>query len=574
MSVSFGRKNTKVGFFVDSDLVQKVDNANENILGIGVNVLYPPPPFQHVSNDGSDVTSALQAIITNMSGSTIVLPDGDYGISSTLDCPDNTTLILAYRARLFTTKFLDNILQCKGSVTGTTALSADLPMGSRDGIGVTDASIFSVGDLIMIRDNYRPETNQPTRGEMHYIHAVDASSNTIDIEEPTWDTYQVSQSACIDLITPKQNFRIFGGIFEGLGVGGNQYSGLLIQNVVNFRIVQAKVRKWARRGISVSGSLFGKIDHCYFEDIYDTNPNNNPTGYAIEFSCGTQWSDVVYCSAIRVSKLWDASGSGSGFSRFCNVEHNKVYGANRGGISTHAAASHININDNDIYGSRLAEMGEGHGIFVRGANMTITNNRIYSPAEYGIECQSNGSIGSYNISGNKIYNAGQVGIRVAQRDAETLTIANRIHDINIQDNEVDLCGQDGILVYAFTDTNGAMSNINVHGNTVKHQGTYGIRVAMSTGEIDDGAISDNIVQFVGDSTAGTASIALKPNAGKNISGFLVQGNRCLGSETGILSSDSTHVVGSYVNNNLIKAKVAGVSGFDASQVGTNPTTIA
>ncbi|MDT8860325.1 right-handed parallel beta-helix repeat-containing protein [Alkalihalobacillus sp. MEB130] len=548
----------------------KVDTLNQQIndttrkLDYIINVKQPP---YNVRGDAEDDTEAIQQAMYDAKGKELVIPDGEYAISSSLEIPDDIIITMGSNARLFTVGKLTNIFKCEGKVTGSYKVKRNLSVGERT-IPVSNASAFSKGDLIMVRDDYKPDDIQPQKGECHYIHSVNKNNKTIELTESLWDSYSTDFNASVDIINPIKNIRITGGIIEGAGVDAGQNSGMLFKYVTNLEISHTTVRNWARRGIMISTVVYGKVEKCTFENIYDTGDRPG-TGYSIELSNATQWFDTMHCFAKDVSKLWDVSGFSTdyGHTRFCKVAFNKIYGANRGCISTHAAGEHFSVFENDIYGSRLSEKGQGHGMMFRTPNMKIYNNRIWDSVRHGIECRSEGKAGSYEIYNNTIHFAQEHAIRVGMQESPAKNGKSYVLDqVVIDGNNIIDSGGYGIYIYTFTEAYGKLSKLSITNNMISYLGTAGIILAGEASGINHGLISGNTAINNG-SIEGKVGILIRPES--EMRGLLISNNSCHGGEYGIQTTSQELTIDCFVNGNLVEGTNVGVDGFANEQMGLN-----
>jgi hypothetical protein len=276
-----------------------------------------------------DATSHIQDILTSASGNTVIIPKGNYKITSSLNIPTNTTII-AYGARIFNTTTQQTILNLSSGVKifGLEIEGAGNSIADSNGIGIS-----IVGNDV---NNYK--TNIAIRD--CYIHNI--------------GFYGIYTSFLKDSYI--ENNRI-----ENVG-----YAGVMNLSVINVHIDKNKIK----------GIL----------------PGQNSNAYGIAFTRASVLSLTTNprskdCSAnfntIEDNTIWEAldTHAGDNIEFIGNTINNcktgiAIVGANISGLGTDYAPIGCRVSGNKING-----ISTGAGIIVSGAG-----NTLGSPYEYAIGC--------------------------------------------------------------------------------------------------------------------------------------------------------------------------------------------
>lgn len=432
-------------------------------------------------------------------------------------------------------------------------------------IPLVDTSSLKEGDMIMVRNNKQLMNNVSKAGEIHFISKV--SNNSITLTEPLWDDYKNSLDLNIDLIKPKENISITGGVIEGNGNLASQFSAMEFKYVKNVQISNTHIKNWAERGIMLSSVVYGVIEKNIFENIFDNTIYQPPTGYSVELSESTQWVDTINNFALNVNKLWDVSGEATrhGHTRFCKVINNKVYGSMRGAISTHACGEYFDIIGNTIYGSNNNVAGTGHSIYLRTPNCKIYDNLIFDSTGNGIDVRTEGRKGYFEIFNNSVINSGSHGIRVAPSNT-----VDRPNDdgillhAKIKDNYIEN-SLNGIFITGNEKQNGDTKDIIIDGNHIKNNNNSGITITSSNINFNDINIKNNIIES-------DIGILLNPAGGYFINNPFIFGNDITAKSEGIKTEIQSRTVEPFINGNYIKSSI-GISGFKDDDIINNKIII-
>lgn len=403
------------------------------------------------AGDGSvDSTTSLQSSLDNAIGKTIVIPRGNYKISSTLNVPDNTTII-AYGSKIFNTTDSINLLKV--------------------GNGVKIYGLELVG-----KGNVTANTNN--------VGIVIEGINTNYVENITIED-------C--------NIRDFGGY----GIRTNYAKGVIIK--------KALISNIGYSGVGVFSSDYVKVDNCRIKNI---SPGVNSKTYGVFFSRVEDDNLVLYpkskhCTVtnciIEDNPIWEGLDTHGAenviFSG--NIIKNCKVGISIAGSDNSLGETIFNsiyceANNNTIYG-----IGGGFGIVVTGSieNGTIyyaeacgiSNNRLINCGENGNNISGGIKIAlsrSCTVIGNKLKNSYANGIVITSDNAMFSVIGNTVLDV--QDSAYTVPG--GIAVRSNNNTGVISGNALLSiDNTLN---TYvSVRGISMTGEGNSVSIANNENNF-------------------------------------------------------------------------------
>lgn len=455
-----------------------------------------------VVGDGTDETAKLQSAIdgvATLGGGTLLIPAGMtikcsgrlYGRKGVSIKCDPTSWLDFRGATWLTPNNNMALLGYYGTAGSFITPTADMVVGSNK-IGVPDASVFKVGDMIELSMDDQGKWNDTsvvvTAGQLAIVTSVYPATNNIVISEPLYETLTLAKSARIRIIDPVEDVIVdgLGVIGNGRNPAGNAEQGLKFFFGRNVQIKNCRMK-------DVDTQSIGMVS-CYGGIIADNRIDHQPLGTIDVISYA-----IVYASSMHIeihgnhginarhgiisSHLAKMYGY-YGINRFIDIHdntHTSNYGdlssagfvRAHGGIATHTDAEYVSIHDNTIIGCR-------YGINVRTANNSVKNNKIHDGpvgvylSEYWAEIE---------VAGNEIYDCGNPFIT----DNTPYEVARGV--IDVHDNTITRCGGS-----VFTFPANYKSTLLFERNTIRQPVNTGASAAMSAHNNVDFTAADNDIQ--------------------------------------------------------------------------------
>ncbi|MCR6105019.1 hypothetical protein HXA34_01805 [Salipaludibacillus agaradhaerens] len=507
-------------------------------------------------NDDSEAFQIALDKARDNNGGIVFVPPGEYVIMSTLHMYSNTHLKMSEGAILYFTEDVTTGISAVGEVVEQVNLTQTISPRNT-AVYTSEYVPLSKGDLVFIGDERKPVSNQPMRGEFHFVK--DAGETSLTLEEATFEEYSVLHGAMLQKINPVKNIRITGGNLIGVGQEFEQHQAVYLRYTMNCVIESVSVKDWYYRGIRPSGSLNGYIRHCHFEDIH-----SDSLGYGTVIESGTINWDISNNTYVRCGKAFDVGGHSYeyGTSRFIWFRHNHVYGSFRNAISTHEGGEYIYILYNDCFSRR-----HNVGIWLRTANTFVIGNNIFNAQQDSIRTENRGMLGKMVIEDNKCHTPSRVGINVSNFVASNSYYTGVYTSVSIKRNIIENAGQRGIYVkneHGNYGPGSLLSNVMIHDNDIRvlNSGFEGIYIRGMSGHVRDGIIKGNHVR-VNDTYS---AILLRGDAPYDVSRFLVEGNYTSGGYgiRGVGNKSDNFIIG-----NFARYSITGISNFDSVDVGNN-----
>lgn len=178
-----------------------------------------------IPSDAGDISLALRraALAAEPFGAAVYLPDGDYTAFSVLEAGDLTNVRFELAAAARITVSFDGTFVRVGHPTFEVVQSMTPPAGvywgDRMTVGVTDASVYAVNDLVKaVADDKAPSTRATPGdgtdyriGQYAVVTAVDTGANTLTLDRPLDPDYAWSTNPRIGRL-PRRRVTWRGGI--------------------------------------------------------------------------------------------------------------------------------------------------------------------------------------------------------------------------------------------------------------------------------------------------------------------------------------------------------------------------
>jgi hypothetical protein len=306
------------------------------------------------------------------------------------------------------------------------------------------------------------------------------------------------------------------------------------------------------------GFRFDTCIYCNVDGITVAGTNLTGFGYGVNIGHSCGWINVVN-SHFTHCRHGVVVGGSEGTARWITIKNNKIASSSSNGINAHDSCDYVTIDGNTIVGHE--DSATADGIFVAGANSTITNNIITWATRDGIQvrCQFDDALGysSYTISGNSIRTPQRYGMYI-YNDTDSAIIKN----LKVDNNNIDSPVDHGIYIHA---KNEDIQNFTINGNVINSTtgaGNNSLILDADTGyDIRDGNICNNVffrgddlaqnVYFVSADAAGIFNVIVSGNQiyngtyciqAVNDNYLLIHGNILRGDATGDIDTDGANNV--------------------------------
>lgn len=442
------------------------------------------------------------------------------------------------------------MLNASGVETAETALSSTGNQGD-SALNVTDASLFSTGDLVYIYSTKAWESiTSSTFSEIHVVRSVDTGANTVEIESNLHYGYGTGDGATLRRLDTVKNVKVENIIGTGSGAGGD-HRAALFDVCSDFSFVGCQFDSFDTASVRISRSARFLVKDSRASKMFAAG-----LAYGVSIFNGCTWGKVESCF-FESCRHGVTIGGTSGINRYIIIEGNTAHGCDDAGFDSHPASDYV------VFNSNVSEQYNGQdGLVSQGANATISNNIIRGSTRYGILSQmsSSSTIWSVTITGNTISdsNSGSSAIYVLNQGS---AIAR---NVSVTGNIVKDLWDTGIRIS--TSSTGAIEFFSITGNDLQRPTTRGIYIAnSSTGTIFFGTITGNTVRVVN-----SENIYLNALSASDIQYVTVTGNTVFGGTYGIRGANTNRIA--VVGNVTIGASSANISVAGADSVAANNVT--
>lgn len=432
----------------------------------------------------------------------------------------------------------DECFQITGTRNAPLTISSDPAVDDKVITGISSTATLAAGDWVWIEsaDLWDNWDDFCVCGEMQQIKSVDSLTQVT-----LMGAIMCAMATTVTLrkLNLVEDFTLRSVELLGSGAGA---SGL-----------QVGIKADYVRNLLIEGCVITKFDVAAvrLNQCLGTVVHGGTIGYAnaTALSYGLQQTNGCFSTHVSAVTFVDVRhgvdhGDNGGPNRASTITANVFYGCREAAISTHTAADQVVISDNVIFCSDKAST-LASGILSRGANTTITGNRIVAPGGNGIEVRVNVTAvkAHFTIANNsveRVYNLYGIMFKV-----QTSGGAGRVVIIgNSVKNSASVAANVGIWVDA-ADAN--IDDVLVNGNVVVDFLT-GIRVhAEGVTIIQAANIVGNILDMADLATVG---IRVSAAADGNLQNVTVGNNQVLNNPaTGLLGINEENLVA--IGNRLI-----------------------
>ncbi len=430
------------------------------------------------TGDGvTDDTAAIEAAITAASsGDVILFPPGTYVVGTTIDIDKSISLVgSGMNASIIDGSGIagpGRILVIDGAITGTnTTLTGNAATGQAV-VDVTDASSFSADDWIRVRSaaGFNNET-ETKLGELQVIEGI--AVNAITCTQNLADTYNVADTATIDLVTMLESVRVEGLKFIGRGVGDTSaWLGVDIKQAQNVIVRDCWFIDCYSTALTLLDCVSFSVSGCVFENSFKVG-----LGYGVVVGDSSRDGVINGNNFVnnRHSVTMGATGT-YGVVRNIVIDGNTVrytdLAVRLNPFTWHNTCQGIVLSDNVVWGDGLATL--------LGTDLTVSGNKCYQ------DVAGNPAIlfGQYTdrvvVTGNTIYDTQNIGIQLSRDN----------HDILISDNYIYVSNDSGI--YCLNGASDGTTERILISNNVIDSSTNCIRFRVYTSDINFVLITDNV----------------------------------------------------------------------------------
>ena len=417
----------------------------------------------------------------------------------------------------------------EGSVGTATAVSADINVGDNTFTVANTAGLTTPESWHILEDDQVVTSSESlTLGQYIFIKEVNTTSKLVTLHNDILYKFLSASNAQVVPVTMKKDITFKNVIIKGANPAGtttdNNHCGVKFKKCENVTIENCTFEDVDRIGVILDACVNVKISNSTCKHATKTG-----TSYGFGVHNGCYGVNIVNCYGQDL-RHFVTIGDNEGINLFVNVTNCHVTGCRDAGIDSHTAGDFVNFSGNTIEGSTF-DSGQLDGIIFQGINCIINDNIIVGIRRHAIFYQptynfaaASGGTGSTVISGNQIINHGDASSNEAGVNVMNSSNAlGTIDGVVIANNVIEGTSDTGISVYA---TGGAINNIAITGNTIKHHKVQGILVRSGTdsGEtIKRVNVTGNIVNC-SSSASGAEGIYIFGNSTCGISNGTVTSN--------------------------------------------------
>ena len=417
----------------------------------------------------------------------------------------------------------------EGSVGTATAVAADINVGDNTFTVASTTGLTTKDSWHILEDDQVVTSGESlTLGQYIFIKEVNTSSKLVTLHNDVLYKFLSGSNAQVVPVTMKKDITFINVIIKGANPAGittdNNHCGVKFKKCENVTIENCTFENVDRIGVILDACVNVKISNSTCKHATKTG-----TSYGFGVHNGCYGVNIVnsYGQDLR---HFVTLGDNEGINLFVNVTNCHVTGCRDAGIDAHTAGDFVNFSGNTLEGSSF-DSGQLDGIIFQGINCIINDNIIVGMRRHAIFYQptynfaaASGGTGSAVISSNQIINHGdassnEAGINVFNNSNALGTIDGVV----IANNVIEGTSDTGISVYA---SGGAINNIAITGNTIKHHKVQGIivRAGTDSGEtIKMVNVTGNIINC-SSSASGAEGIYIYGNSTCGISNGTVSNN--------------------------------------------------
>ena len=417
----------------------------------------------------------------------------------------------------------------EGSVGTATAVSADINVGDNTFTVANTAGLTTPESWHILEDDQVVTSSESlTLGQYIFIKEVNTTSKLVTLHNDILYKFLSASNAQVVPVTMKKDITFKNVIIKGANPAGtttdNNHCGVKFKKCENVTIENCTFEDVDRIGVILDACVNVKISNSTCKHATKTG-----TSYGFGVHNGCYGVNIVNCYGQDL-RHFVTIGDNEGINLFVNVTNCHVTGCRDAGIDSHTAGDFVNFSGNTLEGSTF-DSGQLVGIIFQGISCIINDNIIVGMRRHAIFYQpiynfaaASGGTGSAVISGNQIINHGDASSNEAGVNVMNSSNAlGTIDGVVIANNVIEGTSDTGISVYA---TGGAINNIAITGNTIKHHKVQGILVRSGTdsGEtIKRVNVTGNIVNC-SSSASGAEGIYIFGNSTCGISNGTVTSN--------------------------------------------------
>lgn len=417
----------------------------------------------------------------------------------------------------------------EGSVGTATAVSADINVGDNTFTVANTAGLTTPESWHILEDDQVVTSSEGlTLGQYIFIKEVNTSSKLVTLHNDVLYKFLSASNAQVVPVTMKKDITFKNVIIKGANPAGtttdNNHCGVKFKKCENVTIENCTFEDIDRIGVILDACVNVKISNSTCKHATRTG-----TSYGFGVHNGCYGVNIVNCYGQDL-RHFVTLGDNEGINLFVNVTNCHVTGCRDAGIDAHTAGDFVNFSGNTLEGSTF-DSGQLDGIIFQGINCIIHDNIIVGMRRHAIFYQpiynfaaASGGTGSAVISGNQIINHGDASSNEAGINVMNSSNAlGTIDGVVIANNVIEGTSDTGISVYAI---GGAINNIAITGNTIKHHKVQGIivRTGSDSGEtIKMVNVTGNIINC-SSSASGAEGIYIFGNSTCGISNGTVTSN--------------------------------------------------
>lgn len=506
----------------------------------------------------SSASTALQSGIDNAGADDVIQIRGHFNLGSQITIGNGKTL-RGYNAEIEVTAASTWMIDVEGTLDNTVDITADVT-APENFVTVSDASVFSRGDIAMVQnlsETWGASNNGGNIGELHLVKNVDTTNDIIEFHDGVYYDFPSADSTQVEQYTPAEahfeGFRMYG---TDETPQGSDYRGIRVYKAKNCTFRDLTMEYLSQFNIAPRKCYGAVVEGCLIQHSI-----NAGDGYGVRMRHGTANTLVANnrFRNVRHHVTHTASGSTNGQPRGTLVtgnistpsEESACYDCHDGGIYWYIVGNHVQGSDvnaiesgavetyvysNVVKGTDLRTENEGGFYRSRGDHtpnrtVSIRNNAVKDSFRLGLIYLSDSvSYRKIDIGNNTFTDCRNNGIRLNATTCEYLSVNG---------NTVDNTGGDASTAFlrvesgtwnggAFSNNNlqhwdekaiavdsgiGGFDHFTVDGNDF-HDGGSDASTVLDFGELADGTITNN--SFFDPNDRLTNVITLGTNTSQNL----------------------------------------------------------
>jgi len=318
----------------------------------------------------ADCRRVLQAAIDTAPAKGEIYFAGDYEIDSTpLSVYDGK--VIRGTVTIQQSNAGEDIFHCQGQIGNYQDLTADATQGDGQ-LSVTDASVFSEGDLIEVSKQVAWSPNESAdTGEIERVESADTTNDVLYIDGPLIEGYPTADTARVRPITP-----VTGEIHDLnlIGPGGDGLSGGIdVLHGHEFWISGVDIEHCDNFGVRFDGSY-----NCSVSDFQirhaQRSTSGGSTGYGVWLSGGSTMCEIRDGTILSCRHATAVTGTNGAQGKGLEIVNVDARQPEESTVANHLFDSHPKCHELSFRGCTGELVADYDTVFVTGCRKTEIRN--------------------------------------------------------------------------------------------------------------------------------------------------------------------------------------------------------